>query len=208
MQFSDIRTYCAMRFRDTGNVVVTDANWKLYANTIYGEILTQFPFAPWREAVETVAQPANNRIIDLPAGAWQVVSVFDGTNQYPLVPLEGRDQAYQLYPDQAAVGAAQHYRVFTNSVWLYPVPQDATSYVIEYLVGNDQMVADSDTPMFPDPYHDLIVSGAVMLAYKDDGNLQMAAAYAKEYEDGLKILKQEAGQPRTSRFYQIVDYEV
>lgn len=208
MQFSAIRTYCALRFRDTGNVVVSDTEWKSYVNSAYGDILTRMPYAPWNEFSATVSVTAGSRSGTLPTNAFRVIAVWNATDAYPMVPLEGREEVYNQYPEQTETGQPQQYRLFNNTVQVYPIPTVNTSLTVEYLKQAGDLSADADLPVIPEAYHDLLVAGAVMMAYKDDGNLQMAAAYAKEYEDGIKELEQEAGQPRSPRYNQIVDYGV
>lgn len=205
MQFSAIRTYCATRFRDPTNIIVSDADWKNYVNTAYGDVLMLMPYAPWNEASATVTVSASSHTGALPTNVFRVTAVYDATDQYPLVPLEGRMQVFNEYPTQAEVGAPVHYRVFGGNILVYPMPSASTSLTVEYLVQPSDLSADGDLPAFPEAYHDILVSGAVALAYRDDGNLQMAQAYEAEATEMKKSLIQEAGQPRQDRYYEIVD---
>jgi hypothetical protein len=205
MQFSAIRTYCATRFRDTGNVIVTDAQWKDYVNTAYGDTLMRMPYAPWNEASTTVTIAASTRSGSLPTNVFKVLAVYDATNGFPMVPLEGRAQVFNEYPQQTEVGQAMHYRIFGGSLYVYPLPQSSTSYTVEYLVMPADLSADGDVPAFPEVWHDILVSGAVALAYRDDGNIAMAQEYEKEAAAMMAALIQDAMQPRQDRYYEIVD---
>lgn len=205
MQFSAIRTYCALRFRDTANTIVTDTDWKSYVNSAYSNLLSMMPNAAWNEFSGTVTIAANGRSGSLPSEGWRVMAVYDATDGWPLVPLEGRDQVYDEYPQQTETGPPQHYRIFNNTVMVYPLPTVSTALTVEYAKLSGDLVADGDIPVVPAAYHDLIVAGAVEMAYRDDGNLQMATQYQAEFDQGAQILKTEAGQPRQSRFYEIVD---
>lgn len=205
MQFSVIRTYCAMRFRDQGFAIVSDTDWKSYVNSAYGNLLTFTPHAAWNEFSATVSINAGVRSGSLPQDGWRVSAVWNATDGYPMTPLEGRDQVFEEYPLQNETGAPQHFRIFSNSLYVYPLAIVNTSFTVEYAKQSGDLVNDIDVPILPEAYHDLIVSGAVELAYRDDGNLQMASQYQAEYQDGLMALKTEAGQPRQPRFYEIVD---
>jgi hypothetical protein len=205
MQFSAIRTYAASRFRDPALVVVADADWKNYVNDTYQDMLSRCTWFPWNEASASLSFGIGVRSVALPLDAWQVLSVWDATDFLPLVPLEGRVTPYQLYPQQNETGQPQHYRVFNNKLQVYPLPTATTSLTVEYVVRPADMVADADLPVFPSIYHGALAAGAVMLAYKDDGNLQMSGAYQQEYEDQIKRMLVDLMQPRTERYYEPVD---
>lgn len=205
MQFSDIRTYAALRFRDTGLVIVDDAAWKTYVNDVYDDMLSRCTWFPWNEASSTLSVTAGTRSVALPTDVWQITAVWDTVNFLPLVPLEGRSQVFQLYPQQTEIGVAQHYRLFDNKLEVYPLPQGTTPYVVEYILRPAALVADSDLPVFPSQYHGTLAAGAVAMAYRDDGNLQMAGAYDQEYEDEVKRMLVDLMQPRTERYYEPVD---
>lgn len=205
MQFSAIRTYCATRFRDTGNVIVTDVQWKDYVNTAYGDANMRVPYAPWNEVSATVSVTAATRTGALPTNVFKVLAVYDATDQIPLVPLEGRTQVFSEYPSQDETGQPMHYRLLGGNILLYPIPTATTSLTVEYLKLPADLSADADVPAFPEAYHDILVSGAVALAYRDDGNLPMAQAYEKEAKEMIAAMIQDAMQPRQDRFYEIVD---
>lgn len=205
MQFSDIRSYAAFRFRDVGNTVVTDAQWKLLVNTAYGDVLQALPFFPWNEAVTTLTYNANVRSVALPTDAWQVLSVFDTTDIWPMVELEGREQYLNLYPLQTEVGSPIHYRLFNNTIQIYPLPQGTTVLTVEYVAMPADLSADSDVPVIPSQWHDLLVVGAVAKAYRDDGNSEQASAYEAEFGDMLQTLKTNLSQPRNPRYAEMVD---
>lgn len=203
--FLAIRTYAALRFRDPTNVIVQDTDWKSYVNSVYGNVLIKMPYAPWNEGSSTVVVTAGSRSVTLPTDVWRVSAVYDQTDQFPMVALEGRQQVFQEYPQQTEVGQPMHYRIFDNKLEVYPLPQVDTTFLIEYFVQPADMVGDGDIPVFPSQYHDMLVVGAVAMAYRDDGNTQQAQVYDAEYNDMLKALMIEAGQPRQDRYYEIVD---
>lgn len=205
MQFSVIRTYCATRFRDTNNVVVADADWKNYVNTAYHDVLAHCTFFPWSETSSVVQIAANTRGVALPLDVWQIEAAWDQDNQFPLVALEGRQQVYMEYPQQTEVGQAMHYHVFNNQFNVYPMPAQLTNYKLEYIQRPADLNADADLPVFPVQYHDMLVDGAVALAYVDDGNLQQAQVYQTRFEQRRQQLVNDLMQPRQDRYYEIVD---
>lgn len=204
-QFSDLRTYAALRFRDTNNTVVTDAGWKLYVNTAYGDVLQALPFFPWNEFATTLTYSASTRSQSLPTDAWQVLSVFNATDIWPMVELEGREQYLNLYPLQTEIGSPIHYRIFNNAIQIYPLPQGSTALTVEYAAMPADMVNDADVPIIPTQWHDLLVIGAIAKAYRDDGNDEQASAYETEFQSMLGTLKVNLSQPRNPRYYEMTD---
>jgi hypothetical protein len=205
MQFSVIRQYAATRFRDPTNVIVSDADWKNYVNTSYGDTNMRLPYAPWNELSATITINAGVRSGPLPTDVNRVTAVWNSTDQFPMVPLEGRMQVFNEYPQQIETGQSMHYRIFGNALYVYPLPQANTSFTVEYLKAPADLLNDADIPAFPETYHDILVSGAVALAYRDDGNIPMAQEYDKEAEDMVRALIQESMQPRQDRYYEITD---
>jgi hypothetical protein len=216
MNFAALRAYAATRFRDPNNVVVSDADWKFYINDAYNDMVTQCPWFPFNNATANLtiagnaAAPADpdsiTRSSALPTDAWQVTAVWDKTNQFPLVPLEGRGaNLYNEYPQQIEIGQAMHYRIFGNQLQVYPAPQSTTIYRVEYILRPPDMAADGDLPLFPEQYHTTIVAGALALAYTDDGNPQMAQQYNADFENEVKQFKADMAQPQQDRYWEIVD---
>lgn len=205
MQFSVMRTYAATRFRDTNNIIVADADWKNYINDRYEDMLSRCTWFPWNETQSTLSFGASVSSQPLPTDVWQLLAVWDSTNQFPMVPLEGRDQYLNEYPQQTEVGFAMHWRVFDGSLFVYPMPSSTTVYRIDYVKRPADLVADADVPVFPSQYHATIVKGALALAYTDDGNLQMAEAHQAQYETEVKNMVMDLMQPRQSRFHEPID---
>jgi hypothetical protein len=212
VQFSVIRTYCATRFRDPGFVIVADADWKNYVNDVYHEMLTQTDFYPWNEQSTTLTIAGNTgttypltRSVPLPTDVWQVTAIWDITDQFPMIPLEGRAQVYQEYPQQIELGQPMHYRIFNNMIEVYPAPTVTIQYLVEYLQMPADLVNDTDLPIFPAQWHLALAAGAVAKAYKDDGNPNQAQIYDQDYQTQMAALKAWCLQPRQDRYYEPVD---
>lgn len=205
MQFSVIRSYAATRFRDPTNVIVDDTTWKLYVNSAYGDLLMRMPYGPWTEGSTTITINSGVRSGALPTDVNRVSAVWNSTDGFPMVPLEGRMQVFNEYPQQIEIGQPMHYRIFGNSLYVYPLPQANTSFTVEYFKLPADMVNDTDVPAIPETYHDALVAGAVAKAYVDDGNAQLAQQFAQDAENMIKALIQDSMQPRQDRYYEITD---
>lgn len=205
--FAALRTYAALRFRDPTNVIVSDTDWKSYINSAYGDMTMRLPYAPWNENSATIVIASGIRSGPLPTNVNRVTAVWNSTDGFPMVPMEGRMQVFNEYPQQTETGQPMHYRIFGNSLYVYPLPTTSTSFTVEYEMLPIEMVADGDVPAIPETYQDGIVAGAVAMAYRDDGNIPMAAEYEKEQEEMVRALIHDAMQPRQDRYYEIVDFQ-
>ncbi|HXU06669.1 MAG TPA: hypothetical protein VN903_37190 [Polyangia bacterium] len=207
MQFSVIRTRCAVRFKDPANNVVTDAQWKDYVNQRYANVLGNFLTAPWTNTITTsLVATAETRAVTLPVDAWHVQSVYNSTALVKMEPLEGTTEHLRYWPDLTEDGTPVNYRMRNNTIELYPLPSVQTTLRVEYLANIAQMVNDTDLPVFPANFHQtLLVEGALADAYLDDGNLNQYKTHEGVYQDALKALNVWIGESQTERYYEVTD---
>src|SRR5579885_49696 len=209
--FVQLRTRCATRFRDPSNIVVSDSEWGSYINEAYRQVNSDQALWPWKEGQTTLSYPAytgstSGASQPLPADVWEVMAVWDQTNQMPIIPLEGRGQYLNEYPQQTEVGFAMHYRVFNNNLFLYPQPESPVTVRIDYRSVIADLVNDSDVPVFPAQYHSMLVEWALAHAYLDDGNDDQYNAHSAVFNDRLDQMRRALlGEPHQDRYYEIVD---
>lgn len=179
MLASAIRDAAEARFSDSSNVIYTEAEWLEYINDRYQEVWGATPFWPFRRSHATVSVTAGSRASSaLSNGVWQVESVLDSTNDNRLLPLRSRSDLARIDPAETSSGPPQFYRLFSNTLEVWPTPDTTVSLKVDVLLQGTDLAA-SDSPAFPAQYHRMLVDGALASAYADDGNAQMA----KYYED-------------------------
>ena len=211
--FQQLRQRAAQRIRDFNNNIVADttpsatqpAAWSDYINEAYRDIDQSSPFWPWHEVQTTLTFPALTRSQPLPTGDFQVLAAWDLTDQFPLVPLEGRDQYINEYPQQNEQGSPMHYRIFDGNLELYPLPLVQTQVRVDLIQRVTDLSANSDVPVFPSIYHHVIVDGAIARFYEDDGNMQQAQHHWEIFKQGLASMQSDLLQPRQPRYYEVVD---
>jgi len=195
------------RFKDTANEILSAAEWSVYLNTRYQEVNARSPLWPWLEGTsDTVTVLANTRSIALPADTLQVHNVYDLTHGYALTPLQGRivqGHAYDLTAG-AGTGAPETYRLRAGTIELYPMVDVNTSLRVEY-VSAPAALATTGEPVWPEPFHRLLVNGMLSLAYGDDGNPKEAERFDKMFQMEVKSMMDFILAFRHEGHHEIVD---
>ena len=205
MNLTQIRTRCQARFRDTNGDVYTSDEWDGYINDAYADAITASPAWPFLVALATDMRMGLSGEATLPEGAWRVTSVHCVSDGITLRPVEAPDDHLRLYPDPSVTGTPELYRVRANVLEVYPHPDAQRELRVEYVVHPDELLFASDEPVFPVPYHRLLVPGALSYAYEDDGNADMAALHRSRFEDGLARMHADLLTIQTEGFQGIPD---
>lgn len=197
---------CKVRFKDTGNAIYSDANWVDYINEAIRQVWRATPWWPFRAARSTsLSYAASTRAASLPTDATQILAVRDATNDTALVPIQGHDVEWIIDPSNEETGLATRYRVFGTTLEIYPLPQSAITVHVEYRQGVNLLDSGSEEPVFPETYHDVLVHGALALAYEDDGNLDKAALQRGRFDSDLAHMVTDLCSSDQGRHYQVVD---
>lgn len=90
--------------------------------------------------------------------------------------------------DTARTGTPEWYYVDAgNIVKSYPVGSALTVYYIKRV----DPLSGTDTPIFDEEYHNLIIDKAVVKAYIDSDNFEAAAALKQEYDAGVSAMAED-----------------
>lgn len=185
---------CEQRFGDTGNAIVTAAEWLDHVNAAYRAFLR---LSKWPNLVaETTATiAANGRSVALPSDALQggVLDVLvSGTpleKQPPDLPIRN----IRHWTDRPTIPV--YYEIRGSRVVVLPAWAVGGTLTIAYLTAPVALVAGGSptTPVIPETYHDAIVSGALARAYLDDGNPELASHYQAEFDAMVAAAIRESG---------------
>lgn len=203
--FAALRTQCATRFRDAANAVVTDIVWKDYVNQAYQEANAASPLWPWLETSEqTVTVTGGQRSGTLPTDVLQVNWVYDTTNNQYLRPQEGRGEQWKqgLRTDS---GLSASYRLRSNTIELFPLTAATVTLVAECVLMPVRMSADGDLPVWPANWHELLIPGALALAFLDDGNAEFHKLNDDRFRRQLDEMKNAILAFRTSEMVPVHD---
>jgi hypothetical protein len=206
MLASQIVDIAEARFNDSNNAVYDADEWLEYVNDAYQDIVSshqEWPFPESRPAALTVAAQAEG--VDLPDDTWRVIAVYNDTEKVPMDPIPGHGLFRRLFPDPAAAyGTPLYYRLRSNTLEVYPRPNVTTSIVVDVYTPPADLTA-SDAPVFPAQYHRILVLGALVRAYEDDGALEQAGYDENRFQRMLMGMKGDLLSPRHEGYPPIVD---
>jgi hypothetical protein len=150
MDLSDMIARCSLRYQDENNDQVSEAGWVAYLNDAYRDVLNSNPLWPFLKQTNLHLTFPNGfteayRSQPLPTDVFKVTSVYNVTEQYPMRAIEGGTQHIRLYPDQTLTGVVQRYRVFNNTLEVWPLPEETTDILLDYIIAPPDLDTDPAT---------------------------------------------------------------
>lgn len=195
----------AARFKDPSNRVITAANWLIYCNMAYKRANNSNPFFPWNEAAAaTIAFTAGTRTANLPTDTLAVNWAYDTTDDYRLVPQEGRGDQWHQDHLASETGQPVTYRIRGSQMELFPTPSANTTVTIEAVTA-PVALAGSDSPIWPSTFHDMLIEGMLAYAYLDTGSTEQYNAHLAEFDKGIKDMQNIVLNARTETYVPIRD---
>jgi hypothetical protein len=207
MDVSAMQGRLRTRFRDPDQDVVDNTAWLDYLNDAYHDVIGASPWWPFTEnqsAILSVTAAATG--VDLPTDTWRVDGIYNVTDDYPLLPIDGNAAMWIAFsgPGTAAqTGNPTHYRIRANRILVYPNPTAATTLHVEYRTRPADLT--SGEPIFPEQYHGILLEGALARAYIDDGNRDQAAVHEAKFQELLGGMKDDLLASRGETYPQIHD---
>lgn len=215
MNLGQMRARCQTRFHDASGSLVTNADWNAMLVEAQQDVYAASPWWPFFEQrTSSLVISAQTAGTTLPPDAVRVNSVFNSTDGYLLLPMDGRADYLAYYPTFAnSFGNPYNYRVSGTTLEVYPRPASNTTLTVEYMAPPAVMVNDGDTPPFPSQYHPILIEGALAKAYLDDEGVQFIGRrmvgrtmlYAQNFEAGIERMKNDLLVTQTESYYQIPD---
>lgn len=185
MTFKEIREEAIERgFNDFEQ---SSARLKRWVNQAYREITDAYAW-PFLKASKEGTAPVT--ISDL----GHVLSFTDKTNEFVLTFADERE-LNQIDPAIDETGTAQRwYRASETELKVWPADTTST-FLVKYVKTPAELKEDSDEPVVPKVYQDLIVDGTVIRLYKNRDNAEMARAVREEWREGLQRMRAQLLQP-------------
>lgn len=169
-----------------------------FINDAYREVhgMQRWPFLEAQD--RTLATENGVNAYDLPMANWRNLDAVrierDDIQEY--ANLKYLDpQSFREYEHiDRDVTTPYYWTFYANQLHFYPYPDGVYTVVIDYIIEPPDLVNDTDTPLLPTPYHDILVWGAVeQLAFRE--------------RDWIGI--QYAGQQKTTKLNKMVgEYQV
>lgn len=163
---------------DRGFDYVTDTRLGRYVNQAYKSICNR---GHWPFLLTTTTGTAPLTISDLRA----VLSVVDTTLDTKLYPIDRRNLIESVSTDLTITGNPTYWYQESRTV-IKVYPANTTDTLSVHYVKVPATLTGTDAHLIPEEFEDLIVDGAVIRAYKDQGQLDAAATTAQFYNEGLR----------------------
>lgn len=140
---------------------------------------------PFLEATTTGTAPLS--ISDL----GRIEYVIDSTSGLKLAPVDRRGLTDTQGTDLTLPGSPYlYYLTSGNTINVYPT-STTDSLTVRYWKVPTALSGDSDTPLVPNRYRLNIVNGAVAWAYRDNDELDAAAATEQVFRDEIERMRDD-----------------
>lgn len=203
MNLTALRDRCEQRFRDPTNQIVTEAQWLLYLNEAYRDVISASPFWPFKEVASTgtLTVTAGATYVNLPTDAERVTSVRNATDDVVLQQVDGNAVPAANWANSDETGVPGWYRVYAGRLYVYPTPASDTVLDVEYPSPPADLSAGSDEPDFPENHHTVLIEGALKRAYEDDGDFARADRCKLAFDEALAAMKVDLLAPARHDHY-------
>lgn len=192
------------RFQDSANGVYTVSEWEDFVNDAYVELQAARPDWPWMKTEVTISWAALDGEVAL-TDFGRIDGVFNATDHISLVPIHGNTTARETYPTWPSdPGTPVEYRLEGQALQLYPAPQTAISVIVRGWASVGELSSGTDEPAFLSEFHRILVYGALVHAFEDDGNLKQAEVYQRKY-DRLLMAMVTTYSARVDKYAEVVD---
>lgn len=175
MTFSELRTALSARGFDYS----TSTELNTYLNQAYAEICN---YAPW-PFLETSTTKTNGQTI---TDVSSILSVYEPLGQLELRGVTRDWLKQNLSSDLTTTGTATYWYLTDTTFNVYPV--DTDTFTIYYLKVPAVLSGDTDEPLIPTRFQDLIIDRAAIKGYKANDNWQIVQAARQEYAADLEAM--------------------
>lgn len=174
-----VRTRCGFNGSDSFhtddslNAAINEANWTLADEQDW----------PWLTDTETLSTVAGTATVAVASDWKSTVSLHRILDTFAdrLDPVSIDD--IDRYSDNQ--GCPQVFAEWGSALVLAPVPDNTYSLRHRYRRVEDELIADTDTPLSPQSMHRLIVLKAAAIAFARDGNIVESRSVLVDYESAV-----------------------
>lgn len=182
MNFAELKTELYARgtdylAEDAGGVVRAER----WLNAAYREILN---LQSWPFLHTTVTSQPNAGALNIP-DIRKVISVQADSRPLQAIQIE---ELGDIGVDHLTLPGSPVYWYLEGTI-IRTYPQGGTLTV--WYIKRVPPMSGTDTPIFSEEYHDLIVDGAMIRVYKDSDNLEAAAALRQFYDAGIQAMVED-----------------
>lgn len=193
MQYSTIYGGITTRVNDASTNVTNVA--KADVNMAYQDVCTRHPFS-WLVALGTLTTTASQAYTQISTGGisdlWKIISVREDDTPQLLTAITMKDYDRLLAHDNTAEDIPDFYSdEIADYIYWYHTPDDAYTIYVTYWKAITELSADSDTPIVPTKYHEVLVLGGWMRTLRYLKQYAEAEAISAQYEAFIQKMIEE-----------------
>ena len=165
---------------------------KTWLNMAYQDVATRKRWS-WTEAVEDVITTASTETVlfsalsETPAFFGRLKPVTSGV----IIPEYQDNMDFEDNHTRhvtIATGQPSSYTIWANTIRFYPIPDAVYQYKLQYWAIPFEMVNDTDYPLVPPQYRNVLITGALLHAADRDHNPQLYAQRLQYYENLIRTM--------------------
>jgi len=210
MNFLEMQQDVLARLDEKENTEL-QASVKTWLNQAYQDVCNRYNW-PFLEAQFTLSTVDGTESYGLTGTnvkkIYDVIYTDSGGDKHRLQPMT-LDVFKKLYTGetQTSSGTPDYYYIWNDNIYLYPIPDysGTDNLLINYYTYPNYMTNDTDEPLIPLPYHEVLVLGACVRArqYNDESTPE-AELIRREYEEKiLHMINDLSNQEGTEANYNI-----
>lgn len=169
-----------------------------WLNDAQGSVARQVDFYG-DEATQVIPTVAGTVSYAWPADMGRVRTLFNPAVNSELRRVSLRD----IDRSPVATGQPQYFAVDGATTHLYPTPDGVYSLSLRYWRLPPALVNDTDTPIFPPDYHDMLISYALWKCYERDDDAELAAYHEASFKKQLAEFSTDVKFPVSDEPHQL-----
>jgi hypothetical protein len=189
-----VRVRCGFNANDSMH---TDAALTVLINEALFDLADEHDW-PWLTRTETLTCTPGTRTVAPNASYQRTVAVTDETIRFRLRPVNITEVRH--FGDRQ--GRPEVFAYQDGELVFAPIPDSAYAFTHDYIRGETQLAAGTDTPTAPDEAQRAIVSRAAYLAFIRENNVVEAKLADDEYRSRVRRLtlrQRRSGSPTVAR---------
>lgn len=143
------------------------------------------------EKEDTINAVAGTKVCaDVPADLATTLAIWSSRMK---CELPYHDESQRFFPE-VSDGLVQYYGLWADELRWYPTPTQAESFILRYYAKWTDLVADSDVPVIPETWHDLLIdhaSGWLAMRLPPTGDRFLPASRAQPFLDTFNARLEE-----------------
>lgn len=179
--------------RATMPAEVTDVT-DTYLTTLVNQCVQEVARAdewPWLQATGTITTIVDTASYALPANFSFGLAIVNTTNNSTIPPISPQTYFHMFGDDDDAKTNATHFTVFNGSIYLAPVPSEATAnkYNLYYYKNPTLLTSLSNEPEWNKAFHWLVVDWVASKLYRRESLMEQSMFHGAEYNATLQEMR-------------------